>query len=648
MANVDTPITTDEDTAVSNINVLVNDTDADGDTLTVTDAVAENGTVTISVDGTLNYMPNSNYNGSDTITYTISDGAGGTDTATVEVTVNPVNDPLTFSMSAPAAFTEGSAAADDVVATVASASDPDGGAITYSISDTTNYAIDENTGDVTLTAAGAALANEDSGADLPAFTVTATSAGTYGSTADDSVDPSVTPAIDPSNLVLSGSSAIESTFIALSYGDTSFISDEKDGQAVVSNDGSAVTHNGGSGLIFVYVDNDNGQGSTLRAVDENDDTVVFEVRGTVNGDGVSGYTVEIFQPLDPVITTVSSSEAFTFNREESKTITLSTDGVDVSLTVAGRTASGEVADVNGSNQGGSGGIGVQTPKGPGATTVEDGESLIFTTSSPITQLRLQLSNIDGPNNAPSGAVVGTWVAYDADGLMIDSGTFTADETDLLITDSNGEEFSRVEITASAGFEFQVQNNSDSFEVGLNVPHSIDFSADIDGAGTGNEVPFTVTFDQLSSTDSTSASVDSSHSTDNTTLIASAEAETLVGLAGAADTFAWTLSDQQSGGDVIENFDASEDAIDLGDLLTGYNDGDDLSDFISVSYDSGSGNTVIEVSGVGDGNTTQTITVEGVDLTDIDLDGSGSIDADDMSILLERLRTGSVIDPDSGG
>ena len=233
-------------------------------------------------------------------------------------------------------------------------------------------------------------------------------------------------------------------------------------------------------------------------------------------------------------------------------------------------------------------------------------------------------------------------------MIIDSGTFTADQTDLLITDSIGEEFSRVEITASAGFEFQVQNNSDSFEVGLNVPHSIDFSADIDGAGTGNKVPFTVTFDQLSSTDSTSASVDSSHSTDNTTLIASAEAETLVGLAGAADTFAWTLSDQESDGDIIENFDASEDAIDLGDLLTGYNDGDNLADYISVSYDSGSGNTVIEVSGDGDGNTTQTITVEGVDLTDIDLDGSGSIDADDMSILLERLRTGSVIDPDSGG
>ncbi|WP_197275892.1 Ig-like domain-containing protein, partial [Vibrio coralliirubri] len=53
VANDDTAITTDEDTAVSNINVLNNDTDVDGDTLTVTGATADNGTVTINDDGTL-------------------------------------------------------------------------------------------------------------------------------------------------------------------------------------------------------------------------------------------------------------------------------------------------------------------------------------------------------------------------------------------------------------------------------------------------------------------------------------------------------------------------------------------------------------------------------------------------------------------
>jgi len=80
------------------------------------------------------------------------------------------------------------------------------------------------------------------------------------------------------------------------------------------------------------------------------------------------------------------------------------------------------------------------------------------------------------------------------------------------------------------------------------------------------------------------------------------------------------------------------------LLSGYQEGDDLSNFISVTYDSNSGNTVINVSSNGDGTVNQTITVEGVNLQDTDGDG----DAVSMSTLLEQLRTGSIIDPDSGG
>ncbi|MEP6340822.1 Ig-like domain-containing protein, partial [Parasphingorhabdus sp.] len=83
---------TDEDTAVD-VTVLTNDTDPDGDPLTVTMATALNGTVTIATDGTLTYVPDANFNGTDTITYTISDGNGGTSTAAVDVTVNAVNDP---------------------------------------------------------------------------------------------------------------------------------------------------------------------------------------------------------------------------------------------------------------------------------------------------------------------------------------------------------------------------------------------------------------------------------------------------------------------------------------------------------------------------------------------------------------------------
>ena len=53
---------------------------------------ADHGTVIVNANGTIDYMPGTNYNGSDTITYSVSDGKGGSSTATVSVTVNPVND----------------------------------------------------------------------------------------------------------------------------------------------------------------------------------------------------------------------------------------------------------------------------------------------------------------------------------------------------------------------------------------------------------------------------------------------------------------------------------------------------------------------------------------------------------------------------
>ncbi|MBA2953327.1 tandem-95 repeat protein, partial [Nocardioides sp. MAH-18] len=85
-------ITTAEDTASAAKNVVSNDTDADGDTLTVTGKTnGAHGTVTCTTT-TCTYTPAADYNGADSFTYTISDGHGGTDTGTVTVTVTPVND----------------------------------------------------------------------------------------------------------------------------------------------------------------------------------------------------------------------------------------------------------------------------------------------------------------------------------------------------------------------------------------------------------------------------------------------------------------------------------------------------------------------------------------------------------------------------
>ncbi|WP_156490888.1 Ig-like domain-containing protein, partial [Marinomonas atlantica] len=86
---VDDTASTSEDTVVT-IDVLANDTDLDGDTLTITEASvpAEQGTVAI-VDGKVQFTPADNFNGDATISYTITDGTA-TDSAEVTVTVDAV------------------------------------------------------------------------------------------------------------------------------------------------------------------------------------------------------------------------------------------------------------------------------------------------------------------------------------------------------------------------------------------------------------------------------------------------------------------------------------------------------------------------------------------------------------------------------
>jgi len=92
----DTPLAQDDlastpiNTALANIAVLANDSDVDGDALTVTGAALADpalGSVTINPDGTLNFVPGTNVSGPVAINYTIADGQGGTTSAVVTVNV---------------------------------------------------------------------------------------------------------------------------------------------------------------------------------------------------------------------------------------------------------------------------------------------------------------------------------------------------------------------------------------------------------------------------------------------------------------------------------------------------------------------------------------------------------------------------------
>ncbi len=85
-------VTTPEDTPVL-IAVLENDSDPDGDELTIVAvSVPGNGTARI-VGDRIRYRPDENWYGLDSFTYTVSDPSGLEATALVRVTVTPVNDP---------------------------------------------------------------------------------------------------------------------------------------------------------------------------------------------------------------------------------------------------------------------------------------------------------------------------------------------------------------------------------------------------------------------------------------------------------------------------------------------------------------------------------------------------------------------------
>ncbi|WP_136443664.1 Ig-like domain-containing protein [Pacificoceanicola onchidii] len=86
----DDTATTPEDTPVVIPDPSDNDTDPDGDPLTVTEVGdPTNGTATLNPDGTVTYTPDPDFVGQDTIPYTVDDGNGGTDTGEIVVTVTP-------------------------------------------------------------------------------------------------------------------------------------------------------------------------------------------------------------------------------------------------------------------------------------------------------------------------------------------------------------------------------------------------------------------------------------------------------------------------------------------------------------------------------------------------------------------------------
>ncbi|MDG3438618.1 tandem-95 repeat protein [Vibrio parahaemolyticus] len=177
--------TTQEDTAVT-IDVLPNDTDADGDKLSIESASVpkEQGTVEV-VDGKLVFTPAENFNGDAEITYTVTDGQL-TDEAKVTVTVNPVNDAPTIKVDAVESITEDAVNTDTVVATLTVRdTDTPEDQLTVSLENNSNGYFVLVGNEVKLTQAGVDAVNNDE-LNLKDLTISASVSDGVNPTANDS------------------------------------------------------------------------------------------------------------------------------------------------------------------------------------------------------------------------------------------------------------------------------------------------------------------------------------------------------------------------------------------------------------------------------------------------------------------------------
>ncbi|MEP1898404.1 MAG: cadherin-like domain-containing protein [Ascidiaceihabitans sp.] len=146
---VDDLATTNEDEPVT-IDLIGNDTDVDGDPLTIGEVSvpADQGTVEDNGDGTVTFTPAPNFNGPATITYTVVDGQGGEDEGTAVVSVGAVND-------GPVAVDDAASTDEDTPVTidlVGNDTDEDGDDLTLiSVSVPADQGTVEDNGDGTVT-----------------------------------------------------------------------------------------------------------------------------------------------------------------------------------------------------------------------------------------------------------------------------------------------------------------------------------------------------------------------------------------------------------------------------------------------------------------------------------------------------------------
>ena len=357
--------TVNEDGSIS-IDVLSNDTDPNGDSLTISavdgQPIAEgisvnvsNGSVTLT-NGQLVFTPSANYNGAVSFAYTISDGVS-TSTATINGTVTATNDAPVITVTAAPALLENSATVGDVVATFTASDEEDGTpAVDFTPGSNVDgyYALDGN--NVVLTTDGAAFVQ--AGGTLPAVDLTATDSGSL--TASDSDTPAVTAQNDaPTIIVTAAPALLENSAVVGDVVATFTASDEEDGtpavdftpgsnadgyyaldgnNVVLTSDGAAFVQAGGTLPAVDLTATDSGSltanDSDTPSVTAQNDAPVITVtaapalleNSAAVGDVVATFTASDEEDGTPAVDFTPGSNADGYYALDGNTVVLTSDG----------------------------------------------------------------------------------------------------------------------------------------------------------------------------------------------------------------------------------------------------------------------------------------------------------------------------------
>ena len=499
---VDDSMTTQEGTPVT-LMTVANDSDADGDNLTITNVNnPANGTAVISSDGKkITYTPNAGFTGVDVFDYTISDGNGGTAMATETVTVTAAPNTKPKAVDDSTSTQEGTPV---TLMTVANDSDADGDNLT--ITNVNNPA----NGSAVVSADGKKITYTPNagftGVEVFDYTISDGNGGTAMATETITVTaaPNTKPkAVDDSTSTQEGTPVTLMTVANDSDADgdnltITNVNNPANGTAVVSADGKKITYTPNAGFtgveVFDYTISDGNGGTamatetiTVTAAPNTKPKAVDDSTTTQEGTPVTLMTVANDSDVDGDNLTITN-----VNNPANGTAVVSADGKKITYTPNAGFTGVEVFDYTISDGNGGTAMATETITVTAAPNnkpkaVDDSASTFETT--PVTLMtvandsdpdgdNLVITNVNDPAN-------GTAV-ISADGKKItytpDSGFTGVDSFDYTISDGNGGTATATETITVKSLDDKIGTGND--RVTIHKDTSVNINVLLNDSGQG--------------------------------------------------------------------------------------------------------------------------------------------------------------------